>query len=85
MPQVGIREFKVRASEILREVRFRRARYTVTYRGQPVGVLLPVSDVPPEPLDDQMAWDSLERLGAEIAKGWPPGLSSGEVVSEIRR
>ena len=33
MPEVGVRELKIRASEILRNVRERRARYVITYRG----------------------------------------------------
>ena len=44
MAQVGVRELKARASEIIRAVRERRARYVITYRGRPVGVLLPLDE-----------------------------------------
>jgi len=44
MPDVGVRELKARASEIIRNVRERRARYVITYRGRPVGVLLPLDE-----------------------------------------
>ena len=37
MPDIGVRELKTHASEIVRNVREQRARYVVTYRGQPVG------------------------------------------------
>ena len=40
---VGIRELKQQATEILREVREERAEYIVTYRGEPVAMLLPVA------------------------------------------
>lgn len=84
MTEIGIRELKARASEILRHVRDERATYTVTYRGRPVGVLLPVADAPGQQPGDE-AWDNLVRLGKELADGWRPGLNSGELLSEMRR
>jgi len=84
MTEIGIRELKARASEILRQVRDERASYTVTYRGRPVGVLLPIADGPgQQPAND--AWDKLVRLGTELSAGSPPGLNSGELLSEMRR
>ena len=44
MPQVGIRELKNDASEIIRAVREERAEYVVTLRGRPVAVILPVAE-----------------------------------------
>ncbi len=46
MNEAGVRDLKVRASEILRDVRDRRARYVITYRGRPVAMLVPVEPVP---------------------------------------
>ncbi len=43
MPEVGIRELKERASQILREVREKRQTYTITNHGKPCGVLVPYS------------------------------------------
>lgn len=43
MPEVGIRELKERASQILREVREKRQTYTITHHGKPCGVLVPYS------------------------------------------
>lgn len=83
LPAIGIRELTSRASEILRQVRDERASYTVTYRGRPVGVLLPIADAPGQPADE--AWGNLVRLGEAVADGWPASLSSGEVISEMRR
>jgi prevent-host-death family protein len=85
VPEIGVRELKSRASEILRHVRDERTRYTVTYRGRPVGVLLPVADAPAQQSADEAAWDNLVRLGEAVADGWPPSVSSGEVLSEMRR
>jgi prevent-host-death family protein len=90
MPDVGVRELKTHASEIVRNVRERRARYTITYRGQPVGVLIPL-DQPPAGTGEsaggsaEATWDELVRLGQEIGQGWRSPLSSAELLSEMRR
>ena len=90
MPEIGVRELKIRASEILRNVRERRARYVITYRGRPVGVLLPLEEASPsEPLGggDQGAavWDELSELGEEIGRGWQSPLTGAELLSQMRR
>ena len=90
MPDVGVRELKTRASEIVRNVRERRARYTITYRGQPVGVLMPLEQPQAEPASGpvgsaESAWDELVRLGQEIARGGRSPLTSTELLSEMRR
>ncbi|HLF08259.1 MAG TPA: type II toxin-antitoxin system Phd/YefM family antitoxin [Dehalococcoidia bacterium] len=84
MPEVGVRELKERASEIVREVREHRTRYTVTYRGEPVGVLMPLAEAQKE-AEGQEAWDRLVQLGQEIGAGWCSPLTSDELLSEMRR
>lgn len=42
MTEIGVRELKAKASEIIYAVREDGARYIVTYRGEPVGVLEPL-------------------------------------------
>lgn len=87
MPEIGVRELKTHASEIIRSVREERARYLVTYRGQPVGVLLPL-DGAGEDLAETEAdavWQELTELGEEIGRGWQLPLSSAELLSEMRR
>ena len=90
MPDVGVRELKARALEIVRNVRDRRARYTITYRGQPVGILIPLEQPTPEPsTGDQgpteTAWNELVRLGEEIGRGWQSSSTGTELLSEMRR
>ena len=90
MPDVGVRELKARASEIVRNVRERRARYVITYRGKPVGVLLPLEEVSQAEAvagGEQGAevWEALSRLGEEIGRGWQSPLTSAELLSEMRR
>jgi len=88
MPEVGVRQLKTHASEILRQVREQRARYIITYRGRPVGVLAPLETPPeseaPRP-DPGTTWEELTRLGEEIGREWQSPLSSAELLSEMRR
>ncbi len=88
MPEIGVRELKARASEIVRAVRDRRARYLVTYRGRPVGVLMPLEEPGPEgasPSERQAVWENLVALGQEIGRKWRSDLSGAEILSEMRR
>jgi prevent-host-death family protein len=90
MPDVGVRELKTNASEIIRNVRDRRTRYIITYRGRPVGLLLPLDDIAPTSLPSagqpqDSAWETLTRLGEEIGRGWRSSQTSTEILSEMRR
>jgi prevent-host-death family protein len=85
MPEIGIRELKTRASEILRNVRQRKIPYVITHRGRPVGLLTPIEEPAADSLaTETVAWDELTRLGQEIARVWPQGISSADVLSEMR-
>jgi prevent-host-death family protein len=85
LPEIGVRELKARASEIVRKVRDERVRYVITRRGQPVGLLIPLVDSPRESVEADAVRDRLGKMGQEIARGWPAGLDSGQVLSEMRR
>jgi prevent-host-death family protein len=81
---IGIRELKARASEVVRAVKERRARYVITLRGQPAAILVPLDAVPPQPDADEV-WARLEELGKEIARNWQSEKSAVEILSEMRR
>ena len=90
MPEVGVRELEIRASEIVRDVRERRTCYIITQRGRPVGVLAPLGTVPEVELlpggeRATAAWDELSALGEEIGRGWQSPLTSADLLSETRR
>lgn len=85
MPEIGIRELKTHASEIIRQVRDERTRYVITYRGHPVGVLLPLAETEPVAAAAGDPWAELQELGEEIGKGWVGDKSSAELLSEMRR
>ena len=90
MREIGVRDLKIRASEIVRNVRKRRMRYIITYRGRPVGLLGPLESAElNRPISASesapLAWDELTRLGQEIARGWPAGKTAADALSEMRR
>jgi prevent-host-death family protein len=81
MAEVGVRELKNRASEIIRAVREERVEYVITYRGQPVARLVPITHEE----DDTQAWQELERLSQEISVRWRSDKSAVELLTEMRR
>ncbi len=86
MEEIGVRELKIHASEILRKVREERACYLVTYRGAPMGVLVPVDedgDLPADYAPDP--WAELDRLGERISRLPKPEQSLLDALSEMRR
>ncbi|MFZ5911950.1 MAG: type II toxin-antitoxin system Phd/YefM family antitoxin [Chloroflexota bacterium] len=84
MEEIGIRELKTRASEVVRAVKEKRARYVITQRGKPAALLVPMdAQIQKEEADE--VWERLEKLGEEIAKGWQSEKSAVEILSEMRR
>lgn len=91
---VGVRELKNGASEIIRTVREEQAEYVVTYRGQPVAVILPVAESVRQVQNDQVVaatqpaddfWAQWDALGKEIDAQWTSPKTGVELVSEQRR
>lgn len=86
---IGVKELKARASEIVGNVRRRHSQYTVTLRGQPVAILLPIDapqasvPLPAAPVED--AWETLTQMGLALAVRWPKDVSGVDVLSEMRR
>ena len=85
MTDIGVRELKIHASEIVRKVNEKGMRYVVTLRGRPVAVIIPVDQVPSKTDEVESAWDELTRLGQLISKGWQSSQTSTEILNEMRR
>lgn len=83
--EIGIRELKSRASEVVRAVKEERARYVITQRGKPVATIIPMDAVLPEKKSDDEVWERLMQLGEQISKGWKNEKSAVEILSEMRR
>ena len=82
--EIGIRELKSRASEVVRAVKEERARYVITQRGKPAALIIPVDALPPQKSDDEV-WERLMEIREELGKGWQSEKSSVEILSEMRR
>lgn len=85
MATVGIRELKQQTSKILRRVREKGEIIEITYHGESIARLVPVT--PPEFSDEDMAtiWADLDQLTAEISTKWPEGVSAVDAVKDVRR
>jgi prevent-host-death family protein len=85
MSEIGVRELKIHASEIIHKVKEKGARYVVTHRGHPIAAIIPLEEVRPGSESDESAWDELDELGKQISQGWQSSQTSAEILSEIRR
>jgi prevent-host-death family protein len=77
MPEIGIRELKNQASEIVRAVREERAEYVITHRGRPVAMIIPFEALPEEeaPASGQW-WASIQEIGQLMEEETPDAKSS---------
>ena len=82
--EIGIRELKSRASELVRSVKEKGARYVITRRGEPSAIVIPVGAALPGKYEDR-AWKRLSEIGEELSKSWKGDKSAVEVLSENRR
>jgi len=85
MTDIGVRELKIHASEIVRKVKEKGARYIVTHRGRPVAAIIPLEEAQAESEIEGSAWDELVSLGEKISQGWQTEQSSTEILSGMRR
>jgi prevent-host-death family protein len=83
--EIGIRELKSRASEVVRAVKEERARYVVTQRGKPVAAIIPMDAILPEKKEEKDGWDKLMEIRARLSKDKSKKKSSLEILSEMRR
>jgi prevent-host-death family protein len=89
MAEIGVRDLKAKASEIVRAVREQRVHYLITHRGHPVALLMPLAEPALEEVLDvqrtQSVWDELTELGEAIGRAWQSPATGVELLSEMRR
>lgn len=85
MSEVGIRELKASASEIVRRVRERGEVVDITYHGEVVARLVPVRPTVPAPGDVAALLTDMDQLAAEVSAAWPVNVSAVNAVRDVRR
>lgn len=85
MTEVGVRELKAQASELIRRIRERGEVIDITYHGEVVARLVPVA--PPTLPPDEIAalLTDLDQLAAEIGANWPDDVSAVDAIRQARR
>ena len=82
--EIGIRELKSRASEVVRSVKEERTRYVITQRGKPAALIIPLDADSMKKTDDE-TWERLMKIREELGKGRQSEKSTVEILSEMRR
>ena len=85
MTEVGIRELKTQASDIIRRVRENNESYVVTYRGRPVAKLEPLESPEEKRYRAREVLAEMDKIAEEVSKYWPDGLSAADAVAADRR
>lgn len=86
MPRIGLRELKIRTSEVVRDVQRNQERYTVTNRGVPVAIIIPYTQgdeslqFSPEEMTAR-----LDALAKRVTEAWTDPRPVAEIMDEIRR
>jgi len=92
--EIGVRELKNQATEILRQVREQQAEYIVTYHGKPMALIVPFMEErtklhtkrPALSLAERESmWAEWDALAEEIDKNWQSELSAVDQLSKDRR
>jgi prevent-host-death family protein len=85
MLEIGIRELKNQASEIVRAVRERRAEYVITHRGKPVAMIVPFAeDVEDEEAPKGDWWARMQEIGRLMEEETPDAGSALQQLYEDR-
>ncbi len=86
MPRIGLRELKIRTSEVVRDVQHNQERYTITNHGLPVAILIPYTrgeetlQLSPEEMTAR-----LDDLAKRVTETWTDLRPVAEIMDEIRR
>lgn len=85
MIMISTSKLKIHLSEILRNVKEKRARYIITLHGRPVAAIIPMDEVQPAVVDELSAWDELVSLGQQIGQNWQVQQGITDLLSDMRQ
>ena len=88
METIGVREFKNKATQVVRAVRENHAEYIITVDGAPVAVLSPFDDDARErmrqsDIEAHLAW--MDHMSELISAAWTGTETAVEAVERQRR
>lgn len=83
MARAGVREIKAHMSEILRRVEEQGETFEVTRHGTVIARIVPVEQ-PADTEEIKRDWDEHERLGEQIGRQWPAGVTAAEAAADQR-
>jgi prevent-host-death family protein len=83
--EIGIRQLKQQASELVRRVSEGKEIITITNRGNAVARLVPVEDAESKRVHAEAVWVGMDEIALEIDASWPKEVSAVEAVKERRR
>ncbi len=85
MTEVGIRELKAQASDIIRRVRDANETFIVTYRGRAVARIEPLDNPATTRYRAREVLAEMDRVAETVTKYWPSGVLAADAVAEDRR
>lgn len=83
--EIGIRQLKQQASDIVRRVSEGKEIITITKRGHAVARLVPLEDPESKRVQAEAVWVEMDELARQIGASWPKEVSAVEAVKEQRR
>ncbi len=86
MPRIGLRELKIRTSEVVRDVQSNQERYTITNHGVPVAIIIPYTAAEEtRRLSPGEITARLDDLAKRVTEAWTDPRPVAEIMDEIRR
>jgi prevent-host-death family protein len=86
MKEIGIRELKAHASDLVNKVAEHQETYTITRRGRAVGILAPTGFLSPAAFETHgKAWERLMQLADRLTQESPKGKSAVRELERMRR
>ena len=85
MSEVGIRELKANASELVRRVREEGEIIDITYYGEVVARMIPAKRAKTTAEELERLWADMDKLAEEVSAKWSGSPSAVDAVREGRR
>ncbi|MBM3932903.1 MAG: type II toxin-antitoxin system Phd/YefM family antitoxin [SAR202 cluster bacterium] len=82
--EIGVRELREHASDIVRRVREEGETVIITYRGKAVARIEPIADLEARKELALEVWAEMDKLSEEIGSRWPEGVTAVAAMRDER-